>query len=96
MVSTTIKAQNDSKAQTQFPTECQSHFIPIKSLRELKTVKPFAIGRSGTTDHAPDPQDATLLAGRNLEIAHLARFFDVQHMHQPVIQFVDPQDHGPN
>jgi hypothetical protein len=29
-------------------------------------------------------------------IGHLACFFDVQHMHEAIIQFVDTQDHGPN
>ena len=27
------------------------------------------------------------------DVCHLARFFKVQHMHEPPIQFVDAQDH---
>ena len=51
-------------------------------------------GRGRPALHWPSELSTSRRSFRHLR--HLARFFDVQHVQEPVIQFVDTEDHGPD
>src|SRR5271157_2688973 len=92
----TIKARITPKPSPIFFPSVS--FISFSPPLRVKTSEPMASGPRGR-DRCGVFRVAEPLSPRRRgfrPIRHLARFFDVQHMQEPVIQFVDSEDHGPD
>src|SRR5580700_2309619 len=92
------EGEDHSKAEAEFLSECKFHFVLFSLILKLE-ITTSRISHRHEIDQALIESVCRYLplaSGRGgfTGCGHLTGFIDVEHMHEPVVEFVDTQDHG--